>query len=396
MKKVLKVLLSAAAAAVLFSAGCNNGCVNGDKKYTFYTNIPAGGYTVIDDDFRAGELIGGYSGAAGGGEFTAPDGYTAKSQDYYRMFADALVIVAADFNAEGAEDKFKEFADKIDDTLAGIEAAVSSTLSGTDIDKFNTAAAGEKIQISYITYEVLEIAKSVYELTGNYYNPALYYNIQAYGFGGAADYPENNAGLPADGLIEKYTDLASHFGDIELCEEEGRYYVVKPAYTVEVEGEILSMKLDLGGIGKGYAVDRVDELFDEYGYEYGLFNFGGSSMLIKQNVLVGDYSVQPINPRSPFRDEYLKVPARNVKLSSSGDYEQFYIIDDVRYCHIVDPTTGKPVNKGIMSVTIIGGGAAEDDALTTAIMCMGRDEAIKFIEEKLSDRRVVFTVSDVA
>ena len=64
----------------------------------------------------------------------------------------------------------------------------------------------------------------------------------------------------------------------------------------------------------------------------------------------------------------------------------------MRYCHIIDPTTGKPVQSGIMSVTIIGGGAAEDDALTTAIMCMGKDKAIKFIEEKLTDRRVVFTV----
>jgi thiamine biosynthesis lipoprotein len=80
-----------------------------------------------------------------------------------------------------------------------------------------------------------------------------------------------------------------------------------------------------------------------------------------------------------------------VCISTSGDYEQYYIIDDVRYCHIIDPTTGKPVQTGIMTATIIGGSAAEDDALTTAIMTMGKDKAIEFINTKLSDRYVAFT-----
>ena len=62
----------------------------------------------------------------------------------------------------------------------------------------------------------------------------------------------------------------------------------------------------------------------------------------------------------------------------------------MRYCHVIDPTTGKPVNKGIMSVTIIGGSAGSADALTTAVMAMGREKALQFIESKLTDRKVVF------
>ena len=151
------------------------------------------------------------------------------------------------------------------------------------------------------------------------------------------------------------------------------------------------MKLDLGGIGKGYAVDIIDAMFDEYGYEYGYFNFSASSMAVKSHFEQGAYIMELVGPRSPQRKPYLFTKIRNEKLSTSGDNEQRYFIDGVRYCHIIDPTTGKPIRTGIMSATVIGGSAAEDDALTTAIMAMGKERASNFIKEKLTDRKVVFT-----
>ena len=151
------------------------------------------------------------------------------------------------------------------------------------------------------------------------------------------------------------------------------------------------MKLDLGGIGKGYAVDKIDGLFDEYGYEFGYFNFGSSSILFKSNVKAGSWNLGLSGPRSINRDAYLQTKVRGEKLSTSGDDEQYYKIGKTRYCHVIDPATGKPVQTGIMSVTVIGGGAAQADALTTAIMCMGKDRAIEFIEGKLTDRKVTFT-----
>ncbi len=88
----------------------------------------------------------------------------------------------------------------------------------------------------------------------------------------------------------------------------------------------------------------------------------------------------------------MTVPLRNEKLSTSGDNEQRYFIDGVRYCHVISPVTGKPVQTGIMSATVMGGGAAEADALTTAIMAMEKEDAISFIAEKLTDKKVVITV----
>ncbi len=308
------------------------------------------------------------------------------------MTVNADLVISDDFTKEGAEEKASGFTAAIAAKLLEVEKAISGTVMSSDVYRFNNAAAGERLEIKQITYEVLSEALAVHSFTDGYYNPALYYNIKAYGFGGAYNYPENKEGLPADDLIAKYTDLASHFSDLTLEEEEGKYYLTKPAYTVEADGETLSMKLDLGGIGKGYAVDLIDKMFDDYGYEFGYFNFGTSSMTIKSHVANGDYNIGLSSPRSPSRDPFMTVPLRNEKLSTSGDNEQRYFIDGVRYCHVISPVTGKPVQTGIMSATVMGGGAAEADALTTAIMAMEKEDAISFIAEKLTDKKVVITV----
>ncbi len=378
-------------------AGCNK------KTYGVYTNIPQGEFEITDNTFTLGGIIEGYSPAEKEkGEEVDTSAYTAKGWTFPSvMYTEAQLVVYADFK-EDADKKFEDFTTEegakfirfrnaVGQLLNDISKAVSSTVTDSDIYNFNNAAAGATVEISKTTYEILSEAKAVYEFTDRYYNPALYYNIKAYGFSTAEQYPQTTDDLPDDDAVNKYTELASHFGDIVLSPEGEPYTVTKPTKTVEVGGETLSLKLDLGGIGKGYAVDRVDELFDEYGYKFGYFNFGASSMLVKRHFKNENFNLEFISPRSVQRDGYLKISFCNEKLSTSGDNEQRYFIDGTRYCHIIDPTTGKPVQTGIMSATVIGGSAASADALTTAIMAMGKDKAISFIEEKLTDRKVVFT-----
>ena len=378
------VIICAGFIAALVMTGCNK------TKYTFYTNMPSNLYAVLDDDYKLGGFIEGYTPIETMAEDVDLNGYTTQGKRYFAMLTDAELAASFIKNDEN-EEKFTSFGNEVYKVLDGVDKALSSTVTDSDIYNFNNAAVGERIEVSEITYEVLTLAKNIYTLTDGYYNPALYYNIQAYGFGGG-DIPKSSAELPSDAEIEKYTELATHFGEITVTADEDKYFVTKPSTTVEVGGETLSMKLDLGGIGKGYAVDLVDGLFDEYGYKFGYFNFGASSILTKNNLLTGAYDLHLINPRSLVRDQFLKVTVQCEKVSTSGDNEQFYYLDGVRYCHIIDPTTGKPVKTGIMSVTVLGGSAAESDALTTAIMAMGKDKAIEFIGEKLTDRRVVFTL----
>ena len=386
MKFFKRIALLIACFALIACTGCNK------QTYYFYTNIPQGGFELCNQDFKLGGVIGGFSPSSPEYEEEDVSSYTSLGYRITVMQTDVDFVVSANFDDAAEKQKHSDFCKAVVAELKSLDNAISTAITYSDINKFNDADAGAEIEILQTSYEILNLAKEMYEKTDEYYNPALYYNIHAYGFGAAQTYPSSASELPKDEDISKYTDLASHFGEVETYTDNGKYFVKKPAYTVEVGGETLSMKLDLGGIGKGYAVDKVDGLFDEYGYKYGYLNFGASSMLFKSNVQEGNYTIAFKNPRSfdPM-DYYFTTPARNEKISTSGDNNQRYFIDGVRYCHIIDPTTGKPVQTGIMSVSIIGGSAAEDDAYTTAIMAMGKDKAISFIEEKLTDRRVVFT-----
>lgn len=380
LKKTVPFL--AVVCAAVCAAGCNN------KTYGLYTNMQDG-FKVVDGSFKT-ELIEGYTPTERGGEAPDSTGYTTKGITYFSMYTDATVAISANFEAEGAQDRFNSFLAEFKTTIDDIDKSLSTSVVNSDVSRFNAAAAGEKVQISKTAYEVISEAKRIYEVTEGYYNPALYYNVLAYGFGDKHRVMTKED-LPADELVAKYTDLSSHFGELQLIRDGETHYAVKPEYTVEAAGETLTLHIDLSGIGKGYAVDKVEKLFNDYGYEFGYFSFGSSSMLVKRH-LGGAYKLGLSNPRSSSRKPYVETEILNEKLSTSGDNEQFYTIEGVRYCHVIDPTTGKPVQTGIMSVTVIGGSAAEDDALTTAIMAMGKEKAISFVKEKLNDRRVIFTV----
>ena len=198
--------------------------------------------------------------------------------------------------------------------------------------------------------------------------------------------------LPSDETLLKYSELAAAFGELKLSYEGGKYYAVKPEKTVEVEGQTLSMKIDLGGIGKGWAVDKVNELFDRYGFECGYFNFGKSSTACRKHCKNGVYEMQLTHPRA--NKTYIKMLLFDEVVSTSGDYEQYYFQDGVSYCHIIDPFTCKPVQTGVMTATVMGGSAAENDAYTTALIAMGTDAAQKYIAEKLTGKRALFTCTE--
>lgn len=299
---------------------------------------------------------------------------------------------------DSEESRFQQACAEIKTLLDGVESSVSATDQTSSLSAFNAAEAGARVEIDRTAYEVLLLAKEAYERTDGFYNPAVYYSVQAFGFGGASSYPQSVQQLPTAEECRAYASLASHFGEVILESVNGAYYATKPAATVEVKGATLSMKIDLGGVGKGYATDLVNGILDEYGFSYGYFNFASSSMAVKKSAATsdGNYVMRLTNPRPAGASgaDYAQFSVCDDVLSSSGDYEQYYELEGVRYCHIVDPFTGAPVQTGVISVTVVGGSAAENDAYTTAMMAMGTERALSFVNQWLASRRVVIAYAE--
>ena len=137
--------------------------------------------------------------------------------------------------------------------------------------------------------------------------------------------------------------------------------------------------LDLGGIGKGHALDRAGEVLNAQGLDSWLLHGGHSSILARgDHNAVGGWPVGLRNPLFP-GEQLCTVVLRDQALSSSGSGVQYFRFEGRRYGHILDPRTGWPV-EGMLSATVIAPTAAEADALSTAFFVMGLEKAWEYCD----------------
>jgi thiamine biosynthesis lipoprotein len=141
------------------------------------------------------------------------------------------------------------------------------------------------------------------------------------------------------------------------------------------------VRIDLGGIAKGYAVDQGIEILTARGYSHALVNAGGDSRVI------GDRRGRPwvVGIRHPDHPDQIitRIPLVDAAFSTSGDYERYFDEDGVRYHHIIDPRTGHSASK-VRSATVIAPTATRTDGLSKTAFVLGPDEAMR-IYNRLDD-----------
>jgi thiamine biosynthesis lipoprotein len=137
------------------------------------------------------------------------------------------------------------------------------------------------------------------------------------------------------------------------------------------------VRIDLGGIAKGYAVERGVGILRMQGIEHGLVSAGGDSRIL------GDRRGAPwiVGVRDPRNSDRViaRLPLVDEAISTSGDYERFFEEDDVRYHHIISPATGHSASE-VRSVTIIGPDATMTDGLSTSVFVMGVEDGLRLID----------------
>ncbi|MFQ5597582.1 MAG: FAD:protein FMN transferase [Nitrospiria bacterium] len=138
-----------------------------------------------------------------------------------------------------------------------------------------------------------------------------------------------------------------------------------------------SMEIGLGGIGKGYAMDRAIRVLEDFGIKNAVVMAGGD-MLIRGKKGDTPWRVGLRNPNH--QNEILAVlPLENQAISTSGDYERFFIKDGIRYHHILDTRTGFPADQS-RSVSILAQDATTSDALSTSVFVLGPQKGMALIE----------------
>ncbi|MCQ2399834.1 MAG: FAD:protein FMN transferase, partial [Clostridia bacterium] len=210
------------------------------------------------------------------------------------------------------------------DVLAETENALSLSVENSELNMINALAVNEKTEISAVTYAVISESKKANALTEKF-NPAVLPLVDLWQLS-PSTYPASTFTLPTQEQIDGEKEKTD-FSALKISEEDGKYYVEKN----------LPVKIDLGGIAKGYALKIMADEFVKRGFS-------------------GGYSVGVRNPRSvDVGETFLSLKATGVTyVTTSGDYERFYVKDGKRYSHIIDVTTGAPIDTGVISATVIG------------------------------------------
>jgi thiamine biosynthesis lipoprotein len=137
------------------------------------------------------------------------------------------------------------------------------------------------------------------------------------------------------------------------------------------------VRINLGGIAKGYVVEHAAAMLRERGVEHALLNAGGDTRVI------GDRRGQPwvVGIRHPrvAGEVVTRLPLEDEAISTAGDYERFFEENGRRYHHVINPATGEPT-EGILTVTVIGPDGTLTDGLDTAIFVMGAQAGLELIE----------------
>jgi len=181
--------------------------------------------------------------------------------------------------------------------------------------------------------------------------------------------------------VGQYYDFREHLRpDQETIESDLDridYRLVKldaNAQTVEFAKD--GVRINLGGIAKGYTVERCVTILRDLGIRNAIVTAGGDSRLL------GDRRGKPwiVGVRNP-REEgevAVRIPLEDEAISTSGDYERYFDEDGIRYHHIIQPDTGTPA-EGVHSATIVGPDAVITDALSTSVFVMGVDDGLTLI-----------------
>jgi len=138
-----------------------------------------------------------------------------------------------------------------------------------------------------------------------------------------------------------------------------------------IKFSVSGMKIDLGAIAKGYAVDCAVKKLKENNIKSCLINAGGQIYALGDKFGLA-WKIAVRNPRGKDLMDYLVIKDKAV--STSGDYEQYFIKGKKRYAHIFNPKTGYPTDSGVISVTVIAQDGITCDALSTAIFVLGKEK----------------------
>lgn len=253
----------------------------------------------------------------------------------------------------------------IQGALDEVVAQMSTWEAGSDISRYNRAAPGWHAAPDGLR-EVLACALALAEDTAGAYDPTIGPLVDAWGFGprGGAVEP------PSAGVLEA---LRARCGWARVKIDDASRRIWQPG----------GIELDLSSIAKGYGVDRA---------ALALAALGAAGCLVEVGGELRAHGTRPdglpwrvaVETPDASGSQALAVTLRDASIATSGDYRRYFDAGGARYAHTLDPRTGRPVDNGLASVTVVcgndAGGCMRADALATALTALGPRDGMAYAQ----------------
>jgi len=237
-----------------------------------------------------------------------------------------------------------------------LDQSMSPYIESSELSLLNRQAGVREVVVSEELFSLLVTADKISKMSSGAFD--ITYASIGY------QYDYRNKIRPQKAFIEKALP-AINYESIQLNAENNAVKFDSPA-----------IKIDLGGIAKGYAIESCINILKSVGIKHALMSAGGDTVLLGDRN-GRDWLVGIKHPRSEQKNA-VHIPLKDEAISTSGDYERYFIEDGTRYHHIINPKTGDSARK-VVSVSVIGKDATVVDALSTTTFVKGLKEGMALI-----------------
>lgn len=263
----------------------------------------------------------------------------------------------------------------INASLAQVNAQMSNWDAGSEISRFNASTSTQPFAVSSELASVMQAAQDVHDASDGRFDVTLGGLIDLWGFGAG----QTKSAAPTDAQIAAVMETTGHSNSLRV----GGNALQKLQPGTEVY---------LSAIGKGFGVDQVARTIESFGINDYMIEVGGDLYTAGLNPEGKPWQIGIETPVAHDRGVQQVVSVSGRGMATSGDYRNYFEQDGVRYSHILDGTTGRPVTHKTASVTVLAENAMLADAWATAMLVLGTERGLEIANER--DLAVLFIDRD--
>ena len=253
--------------------------------------------------------------------------------------------------------------DTIAQALLDVNASMSNWDSDSEISRFNAQKDDVAIQMSDDLAIVMQAAANVNQASAGRFDTTIGPLIELWGFGANGE-----QSLPGDTAIEQAMTRSGHANTLRVG--GGSAQKILPQTQVY-----------LAAIGKGFGADKVGQALEALGIKDYMVEIGGDLYAAGKNPDGLPWQIGIETPNAADRSVFGVVGVSGMGLASSGDYRNYFEVDGKRFSHLIDPTTGRPVDHTTASATVLAENAMLADAWSTAMLILGREQGLAIAAE---------------